>query len=128
LDSVVQLYQEIEHTADRSFHVGGRTLAELFTNAALALTAVQAATVVEGSRTAREVEVTGVDRETLLVNWLNEILYLQEKHREIYARFAFLAISERYLHARMEGSPLVTARTLVKAVTLPTCGAIMNAQ
>ncbi len=110
-------YEETEHIADRSFHVRGRGLAELFTNAALALTAIQAATVQEGRGTVREVEVTGVDRETLLVTWLNEILYLQEKHREAYSRFELLSISEQKVRARMHGSPLVAARTLVKAVT-----------
>ena len=110
-------YKEIEHTADRAFQVTGHDLAELFRNAALALAAVQAATVQEGSSTEREVEVAGVDRETLLVNWLNEILYLQEKHRESYSRFEVLSISEQQLRARMQGSPLVSARTVVKAVT-----------
>ena len=36
-------HEEIEHAADRAFRVRGRDLAELFTNAALALTTVQAA-------------------------------------------------------------------------------------
>ena len=110
-------YEEIEHTADRAFRVCGRDLAELFGNAALALMAVQAATGYETSTTAREVEVTGADREALLVNWLNEILYLQEKCRETYSRFEVLSISEQQLRARMQGAALVTARTLVKAVT-----------
>ena len=110
-------YNEIEHTADRAFQVRGRNLAELFTNAALALIAVQDAVGEQASASAREVEVTGVDRETLLVNWLNEILYLQEKHRETYSRFEVLSISEQQLRARLRAVPLVTAGTLIKAVT-----------
>jgi SHS2 domain-containing protein len=110
-------YTEIDHTADRAFHVRGRDLAELFTNAALALAAVQAATGDKASITAREIEVTGIDREALFVNWLNEILYFQEKYRETYSRFEVLSISEQQLRARLHGVPLVTARTLIKAVT-----------
>ena len=110
-------YKEIEHAADRAFRVRGHDQAELFTNAALALAAVQAATGDEASTTAREVEVTGIDREALLVNWLNEILYLQEKYREAYSRFEVLSISEQKLCARLHGVPLVTAPTLIKAVT-----------
>ena len=30
---------------------------------------------------AREVEVEGVDRESLLVNWLNEILFLEQTYQ-----------------------------------------------
>ncbi len=110
-------FEEIDHAADRAFRVRGRDLAELFASAALALAAVQAATGHETRATAREVEITGVDRESLLVNWLNEILYLQEKYRETYTRFEVLSISEQRLRARLHGSPLVTARTLIKAVT-----------
>ena len=110
-------YKEIEHAADRAFQVRGRNQAELFTNAALALAAVQAATGDEASTAAREVKVTGIDREALLVNWLNEILYLQEKYRETYSRFEVLSISEQQLRARLHGVPLVTVRTLIKAVT-----------
>ena len=95
----------------------GHDLAELFTNAALALKAVQAAPGNEASTTAREIEVTGIDREALLVNWLNEILYFQEKYRETYSRLEVLSISEQQLRARLHGVPLVTARTLIKAVT-----------
>lgn len=110
-------FEEIDHAADRAFRVRGRTEAELFANAALALAAVQAATADNTRRMERELEVSGLDRETLLVNWLNEILYMQEKHREIYSRFEVLSISEQVLRARLHGSPLVTARTLIKAVT-----------
>jgi SHS2 domain-containing protein len=110
-------YKEIGHAADRAFRVRGADLAELFTNAALALTTVQAAIGNEAGATARKVEVTGVDREALLVNWLNEILFLQEKYRETYFRFELLSISEQQLRARLHGVPLVTARTLIKAVT-----------
>ena len=45
----------------------------------------------------REVEVQGFDRETLLVNWLNELLYLQEKHGESYSEFNIGEISEKRL-------------------------------
>jgi SHS2 domain-containing protein len=110
-------FKEIEHAADRAFRVRGHDLAELFTNAALALASVQAAIGNEAGATAREVEVTGIDREALLVNWLNEILFLQERHRETYSRFEVLSISEQQLRARLHGVPLVTARTLIKAVT-----------
>ncbi len=110
-------FEEIDHVADRAFRIRGRDLAELFANAAVALTAVQTAIGDQSRRTEREIQVTGTDRETLLVNWLNEILYLQEKYRETYARFEVVSISEQQLRARLYGFPLITAHTLIKAVT-----------
>jgi SHS2 domain-containing protein len=68
---------ELEHTADRAFLVRGDDLRELFANAADALFRLQRQPAGRASDIIRQVEVEGFDRETLLVNWLNEILYLQ---------------------------------------------------
>jgi SHS2 domain-containing protein len=35
----------------------------------------------------RNVEVNSIDGETLLVNWLDELLHLQERQRENCSRF-----------------------------------------
>jgi SHS2 domain-containing protein len=65
----------------------------------------------------REVEVQGFDRETLLVNWLNELLYLQEKHDETYSEFNIGEISETRLRARIRGRHSRGATRMIKAVT-----------
>jgi len=66
---------------------------------------------------AREVAVSGVDRETLLVNWLNELLYLQETQHETYSRFEIMEISDTHLRARVHGRPHGHEGRLIKAVT-----------
>jgi SHS2 domain-containing protein len=66
----------------------------------------------------REVAVEGVDRETLLVNWLNELLYLQETGSEAYNRFEVVEISDNRLRARVEGRPRQASdANPIKAVT-----------
>jgi protein archease len=108
-------FEEIEHTADWSFRVRGASLAQLLENAARAMHSFLP-TEVEGKSSVRAVEVEGVDRETLLVNWLNEILYLEERHGEIYQRFEISELSETHLRARVQGgcSP---GGSHIKAVT-----------
>ena len=110
-------FREVEHTADRAFTVRGRDLAELFAVGARALCAIQGQPTDTQETVSREVEVSGVDRETLLVNWLNEILYLQDVHKEAYSRFAVAAISDSSLRASLHGEPNVSSRRTVKAVT-----------
>jgi len=108
-------FEEIEHTADRSFHVRGKSFAQLLENAARAMHSFSRIEG-EGKNSAREVEVQGVDRETLLVNWLNEILYLEQRHGEIYDRFETSEVNDTHLRAKVYGrcSP---GGSHIKAVT-----------
>jgi len=110
-------FREVEHTADRAFTVRGRDLAELFELAARALGVVQGQSAATRENVSRPVEVSGVDRETLLVNWLNEILYLQDVHKESYSHFEVAAISDTFLRASLLGEPDASSRRIIKAVT-----------
>ena len=110
-------FQEIEHTADWAFRARGRRVEQLFANAARAMFELQGSTGSGQTSIAREVAVSGADRETVLVNWLNELLYLQERHHESYSRFEILEISDTHLRARVHGQPHRPEGKLIKAVT-----------
>lgn len=110
-------YQEVEHTADRAFRVQGRSLAELFENAAQAMVALEGKPPSSGYFIRRAIEVGGSDRETLLVNWLNEILYLEQTHDEFYDHFLLRDVSENRLRAQVYGWRLDRCVTSFKAVT-----------
>jgi SHS2 domain-containing protein len=71
-------FEEIEHTADRAFRVQGRNFAELLENAARAMSSLDRLGPSGTPSVVRTIEAEGIDRETLLVNWLNEILYLEQ--------------------------------------------------
>ncbi|HYN16065.1 MAG TPA: archease [Terriglobales bacterium] len=110
-------FREVEHTADRAFTVRGRDLAELFALAARALGTIQGQPADTRETISRQLEVSGVDRETLLVNWLNEILYLQDVHKESYSRFEVATIFDTSLRASLHGEPDASSRRTIKAVT-----------
>ena len=112
-----QVFHEVEHTADRAFRAQGRDLRELFASAAQAMFAIQGPPSGEPATLVREIEVQGLDRETLLVNWLNELLYQQEAHGEGYERFEIVEISEQQLRARIHGHPEAAPRRIIKAAT-----------
>ncbi|MFB3815974.1 MAG: archease [Terriglobales bacterium] len=111
-------YEEIEHAADWAFQVRGRDLQELFTNAARAMCSMeQGEPEAETTTITRELQVEGVDREGLLVNWLNEILYLEQAKRESYHRFDIIEIDATHLRARVYGAPAENRQGRIKAVT-----------
>lgn len=111
-------FEEIPHTADWSFRAFGRDLNELFENAAHALFAMQGARAKENSsETPQVVEVSGIDYESLFVNWLSELLYLQESQHQVYVRFQIESLTPTSLRAQIFGLPLVHIDKLIKAVT-----------
>jgi len=110
-------FEEIEHTADRAFRVRGRDPGDLFGSAARAIFGVTGAQPDAPVTAVRDVEVSGIDPETLLVNWLNELLYLAEVHGEQYCGFDISSISDTHLRARIYGSSEAAGRRIIKAVT-----------
>jgi len=132
-------WEVINHTADLALRVYGRDLPDLFVSAALAMfDQVDPIAVCNRAPTAeRQVHVDGDDRESLLVNWLNELLYLHETHREAYFHFTLRSLhcdpashpdrrrqsaalpraSRCTLSALVCGAPSLHPQRLIKAAT-----------
>lgn len=114
-------YQLIEHTADMGIDIQGDDPADLFLQAALGLLAIISAPMQAVGRQLQRVQVAGEDRGELLVNWLNEIIYLLETKGFYPLTFHIDEAGEKYLQARIEGEPFDPSRhpveREVKAVT-----------
>jgi SHS2 domain-containing protein len=109
-------YEEVEHTADWALRARGRTLDELFANAARGMMEMQQSKAQTGEVMERELVIEGADREGLLVNWLNELLYLQERG-EAYSEFHVVEISPVRLKAQLRGRKQQKGNRSIKAVT-----------
>ncbi len=109
-------FEEIEHTADWAFHVRGGDLPDLFAKAARAMFALDGEAA-EGEGVSREIQVEGVDRETLLINWLNELLFSSQTKHELYDEFDMVEMSDTRLRARVAGRARDKAGTHIKAAT-----------
>jgi SHS2 domain-containing protein len=110
-------FEEIEHTADRAFRVKGRDLEGLLENAARAMQALDGVGPAGEPSATRDIEVEGVDRESLLVNWLNEILFLEETHQLVCERFHIYELNDCRLRARVETRECNESHTHIKAAT-----------
>src|SRR3989339_2121722 len=69
-------YRQLPHTADLAWRLWGASLPELFEHACRAVSATLTDRRYLRRRTTREVSLTSADREALLVDWLNYLLYL----------------------------------------------------
>ena len=114
-------FEILEHTADIGFRAWGPTPAALFENAARAMGVIAADADAIDPRGELTVEVTGEDYESLLVNWLSEIVYLFDSGRFAAARYEVDEITPQKLGARLIGEPRDPARhpwrLIIKAVT-----------
>lgn len=80
-------YIEVDHTADWSVRVWGDDIEALFRHAAEAMFELQGADMAAPAGLAQEVNCTGIDLETLLVAWLNELLFHSEMQDALWTRF-----------------------------------------
>ena len=110
-------FEEVEHTADLALKVHGQSLEEIFANAAYGLFSLMADLENLSPSFNREVRLGAPDRESLLVDWLNELLYLHEVEEEIYTRFEIESLSSTALSATVWGTKMKAGELTVKAAT-----------
>jgi len=110
-------FEEVEHTADLALKVHGHSLEEMFANAACGLFSLMADLENLAPSVSREIHLEAPDRESLLVDWLNELLYLHEIEEEIYTRFEIEALSSTALSATVWGAKMAASKLTVKAAT-----------
>ena len=110
-------YEELSHTADLALRVESTTLGGLFEQAALGMQAMMGIKPDEGSTTTREFTASSADVETLLITFLEEILFLVEIENCHVPGITFEAIHETYLRAHLDCQPVQSIEKQIKAVT-----------
>ncbi len=110
------MFEILEHTADIGFRARGRTLAELFETSALALVSIAIETDDVSPRAEYPLAASGHDRESLLVNWLSEVLYAIDGARFALRRCRVAEISETRVSGTGAGEPRDPARHRAKLV------------
>ena len=103
----------LDHTADVGFELGAPSLEALFDEARRALLMVVFEHPPEEGEGADAVSLTAPDRETLLVRWLNELVYLIQDAGFVPAgaeiQLPEAGDSGYALEARLTGAPLLLA-------------------
>ncbi|TKJ31812.1 MAG: hypothetical protein CEE40_00345 [Chloroflexi bacterium B3_Chlor] len=116
-NSAPKVFEEVEHTADAALRVYGQNWGDLLANAALGMFSVVADWEDVQPLTERKVSLQAMDGETLLVDWLSELLYLHEMEDVVYISFEILSASPNGLRAIVKGTEKWSPRTAIKAVT-----------
>ncbi len=109
-------FTEIAHTADWALNVWAPNLPLLFVQAAEGMYWLMETALQAGPRAERVVELDGVDTESLLVAFLNELLYLGESEGLGFDQFD-VTLAENHLRAAVQGAPIALLKKEIKAVT-----------
>lgn len=121
---MVKKYEFFEHTADIGIRAFGKTLKELFANAAAAMFEIIAAKKQKAESRKLKAEKFEIIKqadslENLLVEWLDELLFLFATKNIVFEKFEIKELNEKYIKALAFGllATNFDINTEVKAVT-----------
>ncbi len=107
-------FEIIEHTADIGVRAFGKDTAELFSNAATGMFSLITDLEKVEEKEAFKISAQGRNREELMVNWLNELLYRFAVDQIIPSEYNILQISESGLNAKVKGERYDNSRHVIE--------------
>ena len=114
-------FEIVDHTADVGIIAYGADISQAFANAARALFSLITELDDVAEVLYRDMELTASDEESLLVEWLNELIYLFDVENIVFKRFDITQLNNTRLKARSYGEKVDSSKhklkTGVKAAT-----------
>ena len=114
-------FEIVNHTADVGIIAYGADMNQAFANAARALFSLITELDDVDEILHRDTELTAPDEESLLVEWLNELIYLFDVENILFKRFDITQLNNTRLKARSYGEKVDSSKhklkTGVKAAT-----------
>ena len=114
-------FEILDHTADVGIIAYGNDVKQAFTNTAKGLFSLITELDNINEVLYRDIELVAPDQESLLVEWLNELIYLFDAEGVIFRRFDIVELDDTRLKARSYGERVDSSKhklkTGVKAAT-----------
>ena len=109
-------YKEIDHTADLALKVWGNDFFDLLENAAEGMYELMGIREKPGSQAENSFQIENDQKESILVDFLSECLYLAEMENHRFTSFSFKE-SKKEITVKAQGSVIKTIDRNIKAVT-----------
>ncbi len=107
-------FEIVDHTADVGIRAYGADMRQAFTNAARALFSLITELDDIEEVLYRDIKLIAPDEESLLVEWLNELIYLFDVENIIFKRFDITELSNTQLKARSYGEKIDSSKHKIK--------------
>jgi SHS2 domain-containing protein len=107
-------FEILEHTADIGIIAYGNSMKEAFASAAKGMFSLitESGDIEEVEH--RDIELAASDRESLLVAWLNELIYLFDTENMLFKKFDITRLGETQLKAKVCGEKVDSARHKIR--------------
>jgi SHS2 domain-containing protein len=103
-------YEIIDHTSDIGLRAYGIDLSQAFAGAAAGLFSLITDIEKVEEVVCRDVNIAAPDREALLVEWLNELIFLFDTEMVLFCRFHIESLTDTALKARCYGEKIDRSR------------------
>ena len=114
-------FEIVNHTADVGIIAYGADISQAFSNAARALFSLITELDDVEEFLHRDIELVAPDKESLLVEWLNELICLFDAENIVFKRFDVIQLNNTQLKARSHGEKVDSSKhrlkTGIKAAT-----------
>ena len=107
-------FEIIDHTADVGIIAYGASMNQAFANAARALFSLITELDNIEEVVYRDIELVAPDQESLLVKWLNELIYLFDTENIIFKRFDITQLNSTQLKAKSYGEKVDSSKHKLK--------------
>ena len=110
-------FKILPHIADLKIQAYGRTKEELFENAMIGMQSALRAKVKSQKSKVKTLKIKSIDLNSLLVDFLSEINYLNEVNKEVYSDIKFTKFSDKELEGKISGNKVGSFGLIIKGIT-----------
>jgi SHS2 domain-containing protein len=107
-------FEILNHTADVGIIAYGADMKQAFANAARGLFSLITELDNVDEVIHRDIKLTAADEESLLVDWLNELIYRFDAERIVFKRFDITHLNSNRLRARVYGERVDKSKHKIK--------------
>ncbi|MFH1347594.1 MAG: archease [Candidatus Margulisiibacteriota bacterium] len=102
----MQRYKPLEHPSDIGIIAFGNSKEEIFQNAAFGMFSLMADLDRAENKEKYNIKVKGDDLDSLLINWLNELIFYEDSKKVLLKEFKIKSMSDTALEAEVSGEKI----------------------
>lgn len=110
-------YKVIDHPSDIGIEVYGKTLSELFENAAFGMMDMMFDLTQVDTKRSFAVKISAENIESLLISWLSELIYISDAKKIALCKFEINKLTDTQLEAKVIGGKINKVKESIKAAT-----------
>ncbi|MCX5725614.1 MAG: archease [Candidatus Saganbacteria bacterium] len=103
-------FEPLDHPSDVGIIAYGKTLPEVFESAAAGMFSIMGDLEAVRIKSSFDIKADGDNKESLLINWLNELIYLEDTKKVILKEFKIKSFFETKLEAEVSGEKIDLSR------------------